>query len=54
LQAFEWNRLHPERNGDDRAFWRGRIIVTMAGAEAEREIIGSWADGDDMIVGDET
>lgn len=44
LQSSEWNRLHPERNGGDRAFWRGRTISDMAGAEAEREIIGWSAD----------
>jgi hypothetical protein len=43
LQASEWNRLHPERHGNDGAFWRGRIIATMAGAEAELEIIGICA-----------
>jgi len=42
----EWiSRLQPERNKDDRAFWRGRIIVDIAGAEAEREIIGRYVDG---------
>jgi len=46
LQA-EWNCLHPERNGDDRAFRRRRIIAEMAGAEAEREIIGSCAEEHD-------
>jgi len=45
LQAWEWNRLHPRRSGDDRPFWRGRVIATMAGVEAEREIIG-WCAGD--------
>jgi hypothetical protein len=43
VQASEWNRLHPGRNGDDRAFWRRTIIMDMACAEAEREIIGSSA-----------
>ena len=41
LQSWSWNCRHPERNGNDDAFWRGMIIARMAGAEAEREIIGS-------------
>ena len=41
LQSWSWNCRHPERNGNDGAFWRGTIIARMAGAEAEREIIGS-------------
>ena len=47
LLASEWNRLHPDRDGDDRAFWRRMIIADMAGAEAEREIIGSCAEEHD-------
>ena len=41
LQCCGWNRRHPERNGNDTAFWDGTTIASMAGAEAEREIIGT-------------
>ena len=41
LQCCRWNSRHPERNGNDTAFWDGTIIASMAGAEAEREIIGT-------------
>jgi hypothetical protein len=47
LLALRWNRLHPERKGDDAEFWHGKIIARLAGAEAEREIIGSSLGEDD-------
>jgi hypothetical protein len=40
MQAFEWNQVHAERHAADGAFWRRKIIARIAGAEAEREIIG--------------
>lgn len=45
VHAFEWRHHHSHRYRDDRAFWHGKIIATMAGAEAEREILGSCLEG---------
>ena len=49
---FGYAELAPEREGaDDRALWRGMIIANMAGTEAEREIIGCFAE-EDRLEGD--
>lgn len=49
LQALAGGRLQSARKEDDAEFWHDKIIARMAGAEAEREIIGMClgADGDD-------
>jgi len=45
--------LGPEQEGvDDRGFWRARMIADMAGAEAEREMIGWCIDEDHRALGD--
>jgi hypothetical protein len=41
---FEWERRGKVRTDD--AVWHARIITYMAGAEAEREILGRCRGGD--------
>ena len=44
---FVWAKHGRQRGNQERSAFRGRILACMAGAEAEREIIGELFGGDD-------